>query len=110
MHTHAHAAAKFTVKPRGSVFGGLSNSTVRRLAGETCIGVGVLLLWALLSAWILSTMDKTGGPGSCVNFGRAGTHCVETSGSGANNSSASRQECQLLGRAGRDCQAKTPTD
>jgi hypothetical protein len=106
MHTHAHAAAKFTVKPRASVFGGLSHSTVRRMAGETFIGVGVLLLWALLSVWILSTMERAGSPGSCVNFGRAGAHCAETSRGGANDPSASGQDCQLMGRAGRDCKAK----
>ena len=110
MLTRGHAAAKFSARPGVSVIGAFSHPAARRLAGEVCVVVGVLLLWALLSALLLSTMGKVGDPGGCVYFGRAGTHCVETPGAGGKNPSAAGQECRALGRAGWDCRPKAPSN
>lgn len=110
MLTRGHAAAKFSARPGVSVIAAFSHPAARRLAGEGCVVVGVLFLWALLSALLFSTLEKVGDPGRCVYFGRAGTHCVETSGGGGKDPSASARDCRALGRAGWDCRPKTPSN
>ncbi len=109
MHPYAHAAAK-SPRPGGSAIGDFSHPAARRLAREVCFAVGVLLLWAMLSPLLLSKLEKAGDPGNCVHFGRGGTNCVATPGGGGKGPSASGQECRSLGRAGWNCQPKTPSD
>jgi hypothetical protein len=110
MHPNGHAAAKFSARPRVSVIGDFSHPAARRLAREVCFVVGVLLLWAMLSPLLLSKLEKAGDPGTCVSFGRAGTHCAETPGGGGQDPSASGQDCRSLGRGGWGCQPKTPSN
>jgi hypothetical protein len=110
MQTHGHAAAKFSARSGVTFMGAFSHPAARRLAAEASIVVGLLLLWALLSALLLSTLEKIGDPGHCVYLGRAGTHCVETPGGGGADSSAPGQDCRLLRRAGWDCRPQTPSN
>jgi hypothetical protein len=109
IHTHGQATAKFSARPGVAVMGEFTSPAARRLAGEIGAAFGVLLLWALLSALFLSLMEKAGDPRACVYLGRAGTPCVETSGGGAKNLSASGLDCRSPGRPGWDCDPKTPS-
>ena len=110
LHTHGHAAAKFSARPGVSAFGDLSHPAARRLAREICFVVGVLFLWAMLSPLLLSKLEKAGDPGNCVYFGRAGTRCAETPGGGGKDPAAPGQDCRSLGRAGWDCRPKTSSN
>jgi hypothetical protein len=110
MHTYGRAAEKYSARPGVSSIGDFSHPAARRLAREACMIVGLLLLWAMLSALLLSTLEKVGDPGSCVFLGRAGTRCARTPGGGGKDPSASDRDCRLLGRAGWDCGPKTPSN
>jgi hypothetical protein len=79
------------------------NSPRRRelhLALDISIVVGALIIWALLSHLPWHQLWEREAARDCIYLGRAGAHCIESSGK---EGGAQEQACKLLGRAGRSC-------